>query len=210
MKEPKGSPEPLDPLEPAGEAPVDSQFDSLMEQGLGASRRDDVASAIGAWQSAAAARPESALPHFLMGAEYAQAGRTSEAESAYANAVLLAPEFETARYQLGLLQFTSRRAALAHVTWEPLFRLPEGHPIRSFVLGFSALARDEFETALAHFGDGMAANRDNLPMNSDIAHVVGAIRRLRSGAPGDAPSVTGSAPEAHVLLEAYRRQGSVH
>lgn len=189
---------------------MDSQFDSLMEEGLGASRRDDAAAAIGAWQSAAAARPESALPHFLIGAEYAQARRLEEAETAYANAVLLAPAFETARYQLGLLQFTSGRAALAHVTWEPLFKLPEGHPIRSFVLGFSALAHDDFDTALGHFGNGMTANRDNVPMNGDIAQVVAAIQRLRSGGPGDATSAGNAAEDAHVLLAAYRQQGSLH
>lgn len=185
-----------------------AEFDSLMEEGLGASRRDDMASALAAWRSAARARPDSALPHFLIGAEYAQARRIEEAEAAYANAVLLAPEFETARYQLGLLQYTSGRAAMAHVTWEPLFRLPEGHPIRSFVLGFAALARDDFDTALAHFGDGMAANRDNAPMNGDIAQVVDAIGRLRRG--DAAAAAAGQPPDDHVLLAAYRQQGSVH
>ncbi len=186
------------------------EFDTLMEQGLGASRRDDLSAAVAAWQSAARAKPDSALPHFLMGAEYAQARRLEEAEAAYANAVLLAPEFETARYQLGLLQFTSGRAAMAHVTWEPLFRLPEGHPIRSFVHGFAALAQDDFHTALAHFGDGMAANRENLPMNNDIAQVVSAVQRLgvdgAAAASGEVPSNGGE----HVLLGAYRQQGSMH
>lgn len=181
-------------------------FDRLLEQGLGASRRDDVAGAIGAWQAAARERPDSALPHFLIGAELAQARRIEEAETAYASAVLLAPEFETARYQLGLLQFTSGRAAAAMVTWEPLFRLAEDHAVRAFVEGFAHLAADAFDPALERFAAGMALNRDNPPMNSDIAKVVASIHALRAPSSAAAPGED----DSHVLLAAYRQQGTVH
>jgi tetratricopeptide (TPR) repeat protein len=186
---------------------LNADFDSWMEQALAASHRDDVEAALAAFRSAAAADPGSALPHFLMGAEYAQAQRLAEAEAAFANAVLLAPDFETARYQLGLLQFTSGRAAVAHVTWEPLFRLPETHPLRSFVLGFAALARDEFDAALSHFQAGIDLNQVNLPMNNDIRQVIAAIERLRGR---EQPGIAQAEPVAeHVLLAAYR-QGAVH
>jgi tetratricopeptide (TPR) repeat protein len=183
-------------------------FDSLMQAGLQASEQDDTDAALGAWQSAAGANPASALPHFLMGAEYAQAKRLAEAEAAFATAVMLAPEFETARYQLGLLQYTSGRAAVAHVTWEPLFHLPEHHPVRNFVLGFAALARDDFDRALMHFAAGVAANRANPPMNADIGHVIAAIHRRqgRTVSPGQAEP---PGEDAHVLLAGYR-QSSIH
>lgn len=186
-------------------------FDALVQAGLDASKRDDVEDALRAWQAAAAVDPAAALPHFLMGAEYAQARRIGEAEAAYANAVLLAPGFEIARYQLGLLQFTSGRAAIAQVTWEPLFRLPDGHPIRDFVRGFAALARDDFDAALACFEAGIAANRSNAAMNADMVEVVSSIRRRRE--PLDQAPTGGDEPvsdDAHVLLGAYRRQGSMH
>lgn len=204
---------------------MSQDFETLMAEGLGASGRDDAARAIAAFRSAAELQPDSALPHFLLGAEYAQARRYDEAEAAYANAVLLAPAFETARYQLGLLQYTSGRAAMALVTWEPLARLEDGHPVRSFVLGFAALARDEFEAALAEFTAGMAANRENEPMNRDIAMVVQSIRRTLAGrgaapaagaagaAPASAASEAGAAAEGgdgHLLLTAYRQQGRLH
>jgi tetratricopeptide (TPR) repeat protein len=186
-------------------------FDSLIAAGLAASRRDDVDGALVAWRSAADVDPASALPHFLIGAEYAQARRLAESEAAFATAVLLAPEFETARYQLGLLQFTSGRAAVAQVTWEPLFRLDARHPIGHFVHGLAALARDDFEVALERFAAGMAANRDNPPMNADIAKVVAAIRRLQvPRAATLSPVDADSGEDAHVLLAAYRQTPPVH
>lgn len=189
---------------------MNKSFDAFMEEGLGASRLDDVDSALQSWESACAMSPHSALPHFMMGAEYAQSGRLAEAEAAFANAVVLAPRFDTARYQLGLLQFTSGRAAVAHVTWEPLFVLPESHALRCFVDGFSALARDDFVSALARFADGMSANHENPPMNADIARVVEAIHRLLSGRSASEAGNDASAEDVHVLLASYRQQGSTH
>ncbi len=192
-----------------------STFDSLMRDGLDASRRDDLDGALRARREATSIQPRSALPHFLMGAEYAQARRLAEAEASFANAVLLAPSLETARYQLGLLQYSSGRAAVAMVTWEPLFQLEAGHPIRSFVEGFSALAADDFETALRVFATGMEANRDNAPMNVDIAQVVAAIGQVLSahaGQPAHGTRFGGAAGPvgSHVLLAGYRQQGPVH
>ena len=124
---------------------------------------------------------------------------------------MLAPELETARYQLGLLQFSSGRAAVAFVTWEPLFRLGEGHAIGSFVQGFAALAADDFENALRHFAAGTATNIDNPPMNADIAQIVLAIRHVLSSnaAAQNGPGTTDDTT-AHILLAAYRQQSSVH
>ena len=188
-------------------------FDHLLDEGLGASGRDDLAGALGAWRAASVERPDSALPHFLIGAELAQASRIEEAETSYAHAVLLAPEFETARYQLGLLQFTAGRAATALVTWEPLFRLGPEHAIRAFVEGFAHLAADAFDAAVERFRAGMSLNRENPPMNGDIAKVIAAIEASRAGGSpsGDpAPAAAEDQNGAHVLLSAYRQQGSVH
>ena len=191
-------------------------FDRLMEEGLGASGRDDLAGALGAWRAAAVEQPASALPHFLIGAELAQAARIDEAEASFAHAVLLAPEFLTARYQLGLLQFTSGRAAVAMLTWEPLLGLGADHAVRAFVEGFAHLAADAFDAALERFAAGMALNRDNPPMNGDIAKVVAAIHAARGGASARAGDASVDGPDAdgdppHVLLAAYRdQQGPVH
>jgi tetratricopeptide (TPR) repeat protein len=188
-------------------------FDRLVEEGLAASRRDDTETALAAWRAASAQQPDSAVPHFLIAAEHAQAARVPEAEAAFATAVVLAPEFETARYQLGLLQYASGRPALALVTWERLFRLLPEHPVRAFVEGFAHLAADAPDAALERFAAGMALNRDNPPMNGDIAKVVAAIHAARGAAPAVAApdSVDEEDALAHVLLGAYRdQQGPVH
>jgi tetratricopeptide (TPR) repeat protein len=93
-----------------------SAFDALIQEGLAASQADRTDDALALFHQAAEHTPASGLPHFLIGAELAQLGRMDEAEAAYANAVLLAPDLLMARYQLGLIQFTSARAALALVT----------------------------------------------------------------------------------------------
>ena len=82
--------------------------------------------------------------------------------------------------------------------------------MRSFVLGFSALARDEFDVAVRHFEAGVALNHANPPMNADIERVIAAIRRLLSSGQGEPAEVAPASPEdAHVLLAAYR-QSSIH
>ena len=190
---------------------MSTAFDTLMAEGIDASRCGDIGGALGAWQRAASAEPRSALPHFLMGAELAQARRLAEAEAAFANAVVLAPDLETARYQLGLLQFSSGRAAVAFVTWEPLFRACEGSAIHRFVQGFAALAADDFENALSHFAAGTSLNASNPPMNADIARVVLAIRHvLASNASLAVAATSQDVDHAHVLLAGYRQQGSAH
>ena len=94
-------------------------FDDLIVHGLSASQADNAALAIDCLLKASAAAPTASLPQFLLGAEYATIGKTELAEAAFANATRLAPDFPMARYQLGLLQFSSGRAAMALLTWQP-------------------------------------------------------------------------------------------
>jgi Flp pilus assembly protein TadD len=90
---------------------------------LQVSAAGDSEGAIRLLRAAAQEDPASGLVQFLLAAELAQAGAIGDAEAAYANAVLLAPQFHIARFQLGLLQFTSGRAAIALLTWQPLLAL---------------------------------------------------------------------------------------
>jgi tetratricopeptide (TPR) repeat protein len=212
-----------------------TSFDDLIAQGLAASRADESVSAIACFEQASAVRPAAGLPQFLLGAEFAALGEMTRAEAAFANATRLAPEFPMARYQLGLLQFSSGRAALAVLTWEPLLQLPATDPLPYFVRGFCALANDEFPAALRYFEEGLPLNTSNPPLSGDIAKVMDGIRALVSGGastrdggaagggrphderaesgPRDAEDV--QEPEdatsaAHVLLSNYRQQGPAH
>ena len=117
-------------------------FDAWISNGMTASQANDSLRAIECFQNASDAAPEAGLPQFLLGAEFATLGDMARAETAFANAARLAPDFPMARYQLGLLQFSSGRAATALLTWEPLLALPESNPLPHFIHGFTALAKD--------------------------------------------------------------------
>jgi len=177
---------------------------------LAASASGDTDRAIELFRRATDEDAGSPLPPFLLGAELAQLGRIDEAIQAYAAATLLAPTFHIARYQMGLLQFTSGHAALALVSWQPILALPEDEPLRAFVLGFAALANDQFADAIAHFRAGQALNHDNAPLNADIQLVIDRIAAAQA-VPGAASAEPAATEEAtsHVLLSNYRG-GSVH
>ncbi|MBI1890106.1 MAG: hypothetical protein HYS18_05640 [Burkholderiales bacterium] len=189
-------------------------FDQLIQQALAASQNNDSGTALRLFTEAAQQQPLSGIPHFLAGAEYAQLGKMAEAEAAYANAVLLAPHLTIARFQLGLLQFTSARPAIALVTWQPLLDLHENDHLRLFTLGFAELAQDGFDKALAFFEEGMAANLTNPPLNTDIARVVSEIRKLQNKSQESSQERTDEAAMtedgSHFLLGTYRQHNQLH
>jgi Flp pilus assembly protein TadD len=190
--------------------------DALVHQGLAASAAQDSASAIDLFSKACAAAPDAGITHFLLASELAHAGRWDAAESAFANAVLVAPDLAVARYQLGLLQFTSARAALALVTWQPLTLLPESSPFPHFVQGFAALAHDDFGAALTHFEAGLRCPIDNEALRSDVIMLVERVRAaqavatLSPAADGAERDVSAEPVHDHFLLSNYTHRGRVH
>jgi tetratricopeptide (TPR) repeat protein len=176
-----------------------SHFDKLLAEGLAASGAGRSADALNLFAQACDADPSSGIPHFLIGSEHASLGQFAEAEGAFASAVLLSPAFPLARYQLGLLQFSSKRPAVALLTWQPLLDLPEADALLHFVRGLSALAQNNFDEALGHFHTGLACEPANPALCQDIRQLMEAVETL-AGAGGD----TGSdSPATHVLLSAY-------
>ncbi|MDP9912418.1 tetratricopeptide (TPR) repeat protein [Variovorax boronicumulans] len=188
-----------------------ASFDALMSQGMAASQANESTQAIAWFQEASAAQPAAALPQFLLGAEFAALGDIAQAETAFANATLLAPAFAMARYQLGLLQFSSGRAATALITWQPLLGLPDTDPLPHFVNGFAALAQDRFDEALQHYQKGLVLNTTNDALSGDIAKVIAGIKALSSThtAADDQGRPTDST-DNHVLLANYQQQGPAH
>ena len=178
-----------------------------LQQALAASAADDSEKALELLTLACAATPAEPLPHFLLGAELAQVKRYDEAEAAYATAVALSPGFHIARFELGTLQMVLSRPATALVTWQPLLELPEGEPLRLFVLGYTAYFQDRFDDALGLFHRGMAANQVNAALNGNIRQVIERVEAAKAEAHA-APALPETASE-HVLLDGYRRQGSV-
>lgn len=203
-----------DSTTPVGEA------DRLLQQGVDASRAGNPDTALALLRQAGGLQPGSAVPQFLIGSELAQLGQIAQAESALANAVLLAPAWHIARYQLGLLQFTAGRVSVALITWSPLFELPPSSALRRFVNGFAALAHDDLQHAIVRFREGLALNRENEPLNGDVRLLIDRIENsLGAGSASQAvqqPAISTPAqrdePEAdvHVLLSNYAHQGPLH
>ncbi len=197
--------------------PSDAHLSPRVKQALAASAQQDCDTALLLFMQAIQEEPASAVPHFLMGAELAQLGRMAEAETAYANAVLLAPDAAIIRFELGALQFTSARVAMALLTWQPLLALPGTDPLKLFVLGYAALATDAFDDALDCFKKGIEANHVNAPLNGNIQLLINEILRLRATQDGPSWTSGASAPHSqeeteqmHFLLSHYQNHGKPH
>jgi tetratricopeptide (TPR) repeat protein len=202
---------------PKTKPPVETPLSPLVQHALAASAQNECETALRLYAQAIREEAASAVPHFLMGGELAQLGRIAEAEAAYANALLLAPTVTIIRFELGALQFTSARAAVALLTWQPLLALPDTEPLKLFVRGYAALAQDDFDQALRCFKEGIAANQVNAPLNGNIQLLIDEILRLResqavptwtSGVSAEAsPEET---EQMHFLLSNYKNQGTLH
>lgn len=179
----------------------DKRFEGLISEGLAASSQGDTKAALEKFAQASNCLPGSGLPHFLIASEHASSGNVDAAEAAFANAVLLAPDFTLARYQLGLLQFSSARAATALLTWKPLLELPDSDPLPHFVRGFASLAQDAFPAALEHFRRGLVCDFSNPALAADVTRVVEQIE-LQFASHQD-PAVEPAA--SHILLAGYAR-----
>jgi tetratricopeptide (TPR) repeat protein len=164
-------------------------------------------------RQAAYDHPNDVRPLLLLAAEHAGIGRIDEAEAAYIAVLQRAPDFAIARFQLGLLQFTSARPAAARATWLPLDMLDPGDPLRLFKTGLEFLAEDKFEEAKQWLMKGIAQNQGNLPLNRDMQRLIDEIAKLQEKAPRPsvgtpaAPATAAkeeSAADEHFLLSSYR------
>jgi hypothetical protein len=140
--------------------------------------------------SEGASTPADAAGHLLAGAAHAEAGRLNEAENEFAAALLHAPQLHIARFQLGLLQWSSGRHAVALVTWQPLMALPAGVDLGHFARGFRLWAVSDLPGATAEFRQGVGCC-GNAPLAQDM-------RKLLDTIPAPA-----STPTEHVLLKNY-------
>lgn len=181
------------------ETDLHPEAQEFLSKGLALSRADDGPGAVAWFTAAAQSDPRHALPYFLLACEHAAMGEVDQAEIAFAQTLLLADQFHIARFQLGLLQFSSNRPAIALLTWQSLLSLPDDSPLPCFVRGFSLLAQDQFKDAQAQFERGMSKNEGNEPLNQDIARVVAQIKALPGSEMQD--------DQAHVLLANYQQQG---
>lgn len=190
--------------------PETSADPAALQRALEASARGDSTAALALLEQAVLEQPDSGMPYFLMGSELAALGQMEQAELCLARAVLLAPRFPLARYQLGLLQFSSGRAALGLASWQPLLELGADSALPHFVQGFAALAGDRFAQARAHFEAGIAVNTEHPAVSQDIRKVLAALDAQAPQQGGEAAQAAEAAPSSHVLLANYRSEGPLH
>ena len=179
-----------------------------LREALEACASGDSSTALSLLVQAASRHPRSGSHHLLLAAEHAGQGHLAEAEHSFSNALLVQPDLHIARYQLGLLQFSSGRVAQAQLTWQPLMNLGPQHVLPHLVQGFVHLAVDAFEDSRRCFEEGLRLNTDNPALTSDIQKVLERMRAVSpNAAPQSAPAEEGNAN--HFLLNSYQ-QGSVH
>lgn len=162
----------------------------------------DSAENLEALQNAAQGHPEDARPLLLLAAQFAEEGRVDEAEAAYITALERRPDFAMARFQLGLLQFSTGRAATACATWARLDTHSSSAALRLFKKGMACLAVDDFADAASLIQQGIDANQENAPLNNAMQRLADEIDRCQTAA-GDTAQ---AAPNAgHYLFSAYRK-----
>ncbi len=204
--------------------------EELIFLALRAMEQDRDEYAIDCLKRALIVEPDSGIAHHLLGALYTQLGMIDRGLIEMTAAVKHAPALHIARFQLGLLYFTSGDIGAAQTVWEPLAELPDDHPLDLFRRGILHLARDEFEPCLALLARGLERNTDYPSLNNDMALLAGmteqalaesgnpqagsamagetAAPMAGSGRPGegDRPGDGGRSAEGgrHVLLSGYQ------
>jgi len=148
-------------------------------------------------EAAIADYPGDARLHFLKGSVLASFERYGEACESMARAVELAPEFSIARFQWGLLMFTSGDAVGAERAWAPLEKAPADPGLSEFVRGLRALARDEFHAAVDWLRQGLAKNTSNPPLNHDMQMLIDEIGRKLA----DPAAIEDATSPTHQLLQ---------
>lgn len=185
-------------------------IDTLWQHAINAAKSADAATTITTLQDLLQRAPGHAGAHCMLAAEWVSQGKLVEGEASYARALVIAPEFVVARFQLGLLLFSSARVAMAMLIWRDLLSLPENHPYRLFTEAYIALANEAFDEAIALFESGKAHNPDNLPLNHDADLCIARIRELiQNPEVGSSPDGD-EANEHHVLLSNYLQFDTRH
>jgi hypothetical protein len=118
-----------------------------------------------------------------------------------AQALALNPQLTGARFQLGLLHFTSGNVFEAQSVWQAFDELDARHPLRLFKTGMLHLAKDEFEDCVATLEQAISLC-SVASINNDMRRV---IDKVRAVVPAKPPGVleSGASNPRHVLLTRY-------
>lgn len=194
-------------VQPLHASADEQRYDQAMQEALRCTDTQDFAGAQTQLAEAMRISPASAVPHFLLAANFAQQGDSQEAEAQFIQCLLRDPTFALARFQLGLLQLTNGRGSVAMATWDPLLASVEDTYLKRFAQGFQEILLGNRASAERFFREGMSRNTGLPLLNRDIEGVLG---RLAAMPGSQAESGAAGLPEevqetAHFLVGAYRQ-----
>jgi Flp pilus assembly protein TadD len=177
---------------------------------------DDAPAALARIDTLLGDHPDDPLLHFLQGSLLAAQERYEDGRAAMRRAVELAPGYEIARFQLGLLELSSGEAEAADATLQPLADAPGEGALSLFALGLRYLARDNFDQAEALLRRGIEVNIEHPLVNRDMALLLAGIAEARAKTAEDAHRPAPDAgPDAgvsgaHLLLQRYSDKRTKH
>jgi tetratricopeptide (TPR) repeat protein len=163
--------------------------------------------------------PDDPRLHFLKGSLLAAQERYEEGLAAMRHAVEIAPGYDIARFQLGLLELSSGDAEAADATLQPLADMEGENALSLFALGLRHLARDNFDRAEALLRRGIELNVEHPLVSRDMELMLAGIADARAAqaalanrppAEGEAPAAEDDVSAEHLLLQRYADKSTKH
>jgi tetratricopeptide (TPR) repeat protein len=166
--------------------------------------------------------PQDPRLHFLKGSLLAGQQQYAEGLVAMRHAVALAPGYDIARFQLGLLELSSGDAEAADATLQPLADAIDEKALSLFALGLRHLARDNFDRAETLLRRGIEINDEHPLVSRDMQLMLAGIADARAAqdalaeSPPTVPDENArAAPEEdvsadHLLLQRYADKSTKH
>lgn len=182
---------------PTPPLPFLDQYAQALEEG-------DAERALDILRQAHEDQPQSGQTLALLAAQYMQSGAPDAAEAAFIGTLQRDPTLSTARFQLGLLQYTTGRPQTAFQTWQPLESLGETHYLVLFKRAFATLAIDAFDDTLLLLERGITANQENGPLNHDMRMLASQIEAMRANA-SDASFAQQDEAATQFVLASYKQ-----
>lgn len=176
----------------------------LIHLAMHASKKGDTHAALNYLKDALEQEPGNAVARYLLAAEHAEIGLYDRAIDGMKEALALAPGIEIAAFQLGLLYLQTNQPEPALATFEELADRALDPSLQSFARAYRHLIRDEVDSAIAGFRDGLACcSNDHL--KGDMQRVLDRLTTADAPAAPPAAAPDASQPMGSAfILGAYR------
>src|SRR5712692_2194506 len=178
-----------------------NHFESLVYSGIAASESGETEAAESLLKRAVERKPEAFLPHFALGALYANGARWDEAAEALSRAIEVAP-VASAHVLLGTVLREKGDVSRAIQQFEEARRLQPDSEEAVFQLGLCHLAKNHTRRALGYFQQALEKNPRRLEYQE-------AVRLLERRRRLPLPRVDGPGAEAYRQAEENVAQGAL-